>query len=44
MTVQNVAQIAQAHYEAGQAEAAANAIVKRATQLWKDVSNQECNY
>lgn len=38
MTVQNVAQIAQAHYDVGQAEAAANAIVKRATQLWKDVS------
>ena len=38
MTIQNVAQIAQAHYEIGQAEAAANAIVRRATQLWKDVS------
>jgi len=38
MSVHNVAQIAQAHYEAGQAEAAANAIVRRATQLWKDVS------
>lgn len=31
MTVHNVAQIAQAHYEMGQAEAAANAIVRRAT-------------
>lgn len=38
MSVQNVAQIAQAHYEMGQAEAAANAIVRRATQLWKDKS------
>ena len=36
MTAQNVAQIAQAHYESGQAEAAANAIIRRATQLWKD--------
>lgn len=33
-----MAQIAQAHFELGQAEAAANAIVRRATQLWKDVS------
>jgi len=39
MTVQNVAQIAQAHYDVGQAEAAANAIVKRATQLWKDYNH-----
>lgn len=39
MSMQNVAQIAQAHFELGQAEAAANAIVRRATQLWKDVSS-----
>ena len=36
MTNQNVAAIAQAHFEQGAAEAAANAIVRRATQLWKE--------
>ena len=38
MSNQNVAAIAQAHYEQGAAEAAANAIVRRAAQLWRDVS------
>ena len=36
MTNQNVANIALAHYETGAAEAAANAIVRRATQLWRE--------
>ena len=36
MSNQNVANIALAHYEAGAAEAAANAIVRRATQLWRE--------
>ena len=36
MSNQNVANIAMAHFESGQAEAAANAIVRRATQLWRE--------
>ena len=36
MSNQNVANIAMAHYETGAAEAAANAIVRRATHLWRD--------
>ena len=36
MSNQNVANIALAHYNAGAAEAAANAIVRRATQLWRE--------
>ena len=36
MSNQNVANIALAHYQAGAAEAAANAIVRRATQLWRE--------
>jgi hypothetical protein len=39
MTNQNVAAIAQAHFDQGAAEAAANAIVRRAAQLWRDVSD-----
>ena len=38
MSNTNVASIAQAHFEQGAAEAAANAIVRRAAQLWRDVS------
>ena len=36
MSNQNVANIAIAHFESGAAEAAANAIVRRATQLWRE--------
>lgn len=36
MSNQNVANIALAHYDAGAAEAASNAIVRRATQLWRE--------
>ena len=36
MSNQNVANIALAHYQQGAAEAAANAIVRRATQLWRE--------
>ena len=35
MADQNVANIALAHYEQGKAEAAANALVTRAAQLWQ---------
>jgi serine/threonine protein phosphatase PrpC len=39
MSDRNVASLASAHYEAGAAEAAANALVRRATTLWKEKHN-----